>query len=133
AYSAPAHWSIGLLSQTDWTAQWIGYDAAYNLTPAQLANNALFNTSGLNWISFSGQTPQGGLYQSSLRRNVTLPSGQTITNAVMALYADNACSVFVNGQPMTNSAARWEATAWINVTPWLHPGTNVLALGATNS
>ena len=133
AWSAPAQWSMGLLSQTDWAGQWIGYDAAYNPTPAQAANNALFSTSGLSWISYSGQTTQGGLYQSSLRRKIILPPGQTITNAVMALYADNACSVFVNGQQMSNSAARWEATAWINVTPWLHAGTNVLALSATNS
>ena len=34
---------------------------------------------------------------------------------------------------MTNPAVRWDATARINVTPWLHAGTNVLALGATNS
>ena len=47
AYSAPAQWSMGLLSPTDWTAQWIGYDTAYNPTPGQAANNALFNTSGL--------------------------------------------------------------------------------------
>ena len=133
AWSAPAQWSMGLLNQTDWLAQWIGYDAAYNLTPAQVANNALFNTSGLSWISYSGQTSQGGLYQSSLRKKIILPSGQTITNAVVALYADNYCSVFVNGQQMTNSAARWEATARINVTPWLHAGTNVIALSATNS
>ena len=133
AWSTSAQWSMGLLAPADWTAQWIGYDAAYTLTPQQAASNALLNTSGLSWISFSGQTPQGGIYQSSLRKQVILPLGQTITNAVVALYADNACSVFVNGQQMTNSAARWEATAWINVTPWLHAGTNVLALGATNS
>src|ERR1039458_5875620 len=133
AWSTSAQWSMGLLAPADWTAQWIGYDAAYTLTPQQAASNALLNTSGLSWISFSGQTAQGGIYQSSLRKKVILPSGQTITNAVVALYADNACSVFVNGQQMTNSAARWEATAWINVTPWLHAGTNVLALGATNS
>jgi alpha-L-rhamnosidase len=133
AYGAPAQWSMGLLSDTNWTAQWIGYDAAYNLTPSQTQANALFNTQGLSWISFSGQTAQGGLYQSSLRKTVILPSGQTITNAVVALYADNTCGVFVNGQPMTNAAARWEATARINVTPWLHAGINVLALAATNS
>ena len=133
AYSAPAQWSMGLLSPSDWTAQWIGYDAAYNLTAGQTQNNSLFNTKGVNWIGFSGQTPQGGIYQSSLRMKVILPSGQTITNAVMALYADNTCGVFVNGQPMTNSAARWEATARINVTPWLHAGTNVIALAATNT
>ena len=117
AWSAPAQWSMGLLSQSDWTAQWIGYDAAYAPTPQQAADNALFNTSGLSWISYSGQTSQGGIYQSSLRKQIILPSGQTITNAVVALYADNACSVFVNGQQMTNAAARWEATARINVTP----------------
>ena len=44
AWSAPAQWSMGLLNPTNWTAQWIGYDAAYNLTLAQAANNALFNT-----------------------------------------------------------------------------------------
>ncbi len=66
AWSAPAMWSMGLLSPSDWTAQWIGYDAAYNLTPGQAADNALFNTSGLGWISCPGQTPQGGVYQSRL-------------------------------------------------------------------
>ena len=133
AWSAPAQWSMGLLSSSDWTAQWIGYDAAYTPTAQQAADNALFNTSGLNWIRFPTAQAQTGVYQSSLRTRAVMPSGQTITNAVVALYADNICSVFVNGQSATNSAARWEATARINVTAWLHPGTNVLALAATNS
>ena len=143
AWSAPAEWSMGLLSPTNWTAQWIGYDAAYDLTPQQAANNALFNTSGLSWISYSGQTPQAGVYESALRKQVVISSGQVVTNAVLALYADNFCNVYVNGVEMTNSAmtgchpgasaARWEATAWINVTPWLHVGTNELALDGTSS
>src|SRR5258708_5772552 len=58
AWSAPAQWSMGLLSPTDWTAQWIGYDAAYTLTPQQVTNNALFNTSNLNWIRFTFPQPQ---------------------------------------------------------------------------
>ena len=143
AWSAPVQWSMGLLNQSDWLAQWIGYDAAYSLTPAQAANNALFNTTGLSWISYSGQTPQGGVCSSALRKQIILPTGQIITNAVIALYADSLCNVFVNGQLMTNStmshshpgatAARWEATAWINVTQWLQTGTNVVALNATSS
>jgi len=84
-------------------------------------------------MSYSKQTPQGGVYQSSLRKKVVLPTSEAITNAVAALYADNFCAVYVNGQPMTNPAVRWDATARINVTPWLHTGTNVLALSATNS
>ncbi len=89
---------MGLLSPTDWTAQWIGYDAAYMLMPQQATNNALFNTSNLNWIRFPVAQAQAGIEQSLLRKQIILPSGQTITNAVFALYADNFCSVFVNGQ-----------------------------------
>src|ERR1022692_4277270 len=143
AWSAPVQWSMGLLNPTDWLAQWIGFDAAYAPTSAQATNAGLFNTSGLSWISFSGQNTQGGVYSSALRKQIILPAGQTITNAVMALYATDFCDVYVNGQQMTNSAmsnshpgasaARWEATAWVNVTPWLHAGTNVLALNAKSS
>lgn len=133
AWSAPARWSMGLLSPTDWPAQWIGYDAAYNLSPQQAADNALFNTSGLSWIRFPTAQAQAGVYQTALRKLLVLPADQALTNAVVALYADNACGVFVNGQAATNFAMRWEATARINVTAALHSGTNVLALAATNS
>ena len=132
-WSATAHWSMGLLSPSDWTAQWIGYDAASQLTRQQEADEALFNTSGLSWVRYASQSPQNGIHQSSLRKRIVLPSNPTISNAVMALYADNAGGVFVNGQQMTNTAYRWEATTRIDVTPWLLGGTNVIALSATNS
>jgi alpha-L-rhamnosidase len=134
SWSVPGQWSMGLLDSTDWTAQWIGYDAAYTLTPQQATNRALFNTTGLSWIQYPGAQPQpGGVYQSSLLKSVVLPTGPTITNAIFALYADNSCGVYVNGQAATNLALRWEATAQVNVTAMLHAGTNVLALAATNS
>ncbi|MDB6110130.1 MAG: Alfa-L-rhamnosidase [Pedosphaera sp.] len=133
AWSAPAQWSMGLLSLADWTAQWIGYDAAYSPTPQQAADNALFNTAGLGWLRFPAGQAQAGVYQSSLRKQIVLLAGQTITNAIVALYADNVGTVIVNGQAATNAAMRWEATARINVTSLLHTGTNVLAFSATNS
>ncbi|HWD93317.1 MAG TPA: family 78 glycoside hydrolase catalytic domain [Verrucomicrobiae bacterium] len=131
-FSAPAQWSVGLLQPSDWTAQWIGDDAAYNLTPAQATNAALFNTSGLSWLRFPAGQSQAGIEQSLLRKKIVLPASPSFTNAIFALYADDVCAVFVNGQKMTNSAVRWEATAQINVTAGLHAGTNLLALQATN-
>jgi alpha-L-rhamnosidase len=132
AWSTNAFWSMGLLNSNDWSAQWIGYDAAYSVSPQETVSRALYTTSGLKWISCSGQSAQGGVFQSTLRKRVVLAAGQLPTNAVMALYADNACDVYVNGQKMTNSAYRWEATARINVTPWLVAGTNVVGLYATS-
>ncbi|MBN2161838.1 MAG: family 78 glycoside hydrolase catalytic domain [Pontiellaceae bacterium] len=131
AWSTNALWSMGLLSSNDWSAEWIGYDEAYNLTPQEEADNALFNTSGLQWVSASGQSSQGGVYQSVLRKEIVLPES-AISNAVLALYADNRCNVYVNGQQMDKSALRWEETARINVTPWLHSGANVLVLETTS-
>jgi alpha-L-rhamnosidase len=133
AWSAPAQWSMGLLNPVDWTAQWIGYDAAYTLTAQQATNKALFNTSNMNWVCFPNAQAQAGLEQSLLRKQFVLGASPAYTNAVLALYADNFCNVYVNGQELTNTAMRWEATAQINVTAWLHSGTNLLALEATNS
>jgi alpha-L-rhamnosidase len=134
SWSAPGQWTMGLLATNNWTAQWIGYDAAYALTPQQAANNALFNTAGVSWIQYSGeQAGTGGIYQCSFLKSIVLPAGQAFTNAVMSLYADNSCGLCVNGQAATNLALRWEATAQINVTALLRAGTNVLALAATNS
>ncbi len=133
AWSSPVMWSMGLLSPAEWTGQWIGYDAAYTPTPQQTANSTLFNASGIDWVSCPGQVEQGGLHQSVFRKKVILPAGQTMTNAVMALYADNMCSVFVNGLKSTNLAVRWEATARINVTSLMLPGTNLVALSVTNT
>lgn len=132
-WSGTAQWSMGLLSATNWTAQWIGYDAAYSVPPDKAAENALFNASGLSFIKCPGAGAQSGLYHSALRKQITLPSGDAITNAAFALYADNTCGVYVNGQAAPGIAARWEATARINVTALLHSGNNVLALSATNT
>ena len=132
-WSGTAQWSMGLLSPTNWSAQWIGYDAAYAVPPDKAAEDALFNTSGLSFISCPGSSPQAGLYHSALRKQIALPAGDAITNAVFALYADNTCAVYVNGQTAPGISVRWEATKRINVTSLLHSGNNVLALSATNS
>ena len=128
AWSPTAYWSMGLL--TNWAAQWIGYDAAYAVTPQQAISNAMFNTVGVSWVFCPNQVAP---YQSSLRRNLVIPAGQTVTNAVFVLYADNTCGVFVNGVQTSTIATRWEATAKINITSLLRTGTNVVALSNTNS
>jgi alpha-L-rhamnosidase len=133
AWSAPAQFSMGLMSQTNWSAQWIGWDAAYSLTAAQQTARSLFNTSNLNWISLPSGAGQAGVNQASFRQQVVLPAGQTITNAMLSLYADNYCVAYVNGQQAAGFAARWEPTAQLNVTSLLHSGANIIGLSATNT
>ena len=132
AWSAPGQWTMGLVNVGDWSAQWIGHDAAYNLTPEQTASRALFNTTGLKWMGFPAAQARAGA-PALLRKQIILPEGQAITNAVLALYADNYAAAYVNGQSMTNAAMRWEATAQIKAGAWLHAGTNQLAVAATNT
>lgn len=131
-WSSDAVWSMGLLTPGNWMAEWIGHDEAYILTPQEESENALFNTSGLQWVSVQGQSAQDGVHQSILRKTIVLQAGPVITNAVMALHADNRCKLYVNGQQMTEVALRWEKTARINVTPWVQTGSNVVVLAATS-
>ncbi len=133
AWSPSAQWTMGLVHQSNWSAQWIGYDAAYNLTPQQTAANALFNTSNVDWIGLASGQGQPGINQVSLRKRVVIPDSQVITNAMLSLYADNYCVAYVNSGQPTNFCARWEATAQMNVTSMMHSGTNIICLAATNS
>jgi len=73
AWSPAAQWSMGLLSSSNWVAQWIGYDAAYNLTSQQAASNALFNTSGLNWIRAPGQISRTAFTNLPCARESSFP------------------------------------------------------------
>ena len=72
----------------------------------------------LAWAGFNilPARPTAGLEQTLLRKKIVLPANKVITNAVFAIYADNFCNTFINGQVTSNSAVRWDATAKINVT-----------------
>lgn len=126
AWSEPTLWTMGLLDPADWSAQWIGYDAALQTTPEQQQDDRVLNIQGLEWVRIPDNHGKPSV-KTGFRKMIDLPADRTLRRAVWVLYAFHHCDAFVNGAPV-GMAAHWEQTSRLDVTRSLRPGSNVLAL-----
>ncbi|MDR3703374.1 MAG: family 78 glycoside hydrolase catalytic domain [Candidatus Sulfopaludibacter sp.] len=124
-WSAPAQWSVGLLSAADWQAKWIGRDetAIYQdpASPYQSFHNARWI-----WDAAAAQTsaPAGDRY---FRQSFTLPADRKIARALLIASGDPRANVFLNGEPIAPNSNTLLPPA-VSVAPLLHPGENVVAI-----
>ena len=121
----PQHLSLGLLEQTDWTAQWIGNDqhAALPLDDEERAT-----LRGIPWLKASlpiARTPQSATFSTTL----TLPAG-TVKSAYFAGTADQVATLSINDTPAA-TITRWDPVAPLNVASALHAGENRVQLAVT--
>ncbi|HWW03245.1 MAG TPA: family 78 glycoside hydrolase catalytic domain [Candidatus Acidoferrum sp.] len=123
-WSAPAQWSMGLLSPTDWQAYWIGVDGVE-------LQSTLTNTS---WIWF----PEGHPEESApvgtryFRRSFVLPPGRIVKSARWLVSGDNEFAAFVNGK-MVGLGNNFKTAAALDVARELRSGRNFLAATVRNS
>ncbi len=127
AWSAPAEWSMGLLTAAEWKAAWIGFDAAYDPPASEAADDARYALSGLDWVRCPAAATKPGVFTAALRKAVALPEGRIVKSAVLALYAHNSCAAAVNGTAI-GEAVHWDRTARLDAAAALHAGGNVIAL-----
>ncbi|MDB6067652.1 MAG: Alfa-L-rhamnosidase [Pedosphaera sp.] len=125
-WSAIASWTMGILSQGEWTAQWIGRDNG----PAWDTGSTL--TQG-NWIWFPEGNPTATAPVATrwFRKAFTAPAGVSVTQAIATMTADNSFILYVNGQ-IALSGDNWEQYAQADISPLLVNGTNVLAVAVVN-
>ncbi len=122
-WSAPAQWNLGLLEQSDWHGKWIGLDQGEKTN----------DFSGAQWIWF----PEGNPAESApvatryFRRDFELPTNQTASAATIEITADDEFHLFVNGQE-AGKGDSWGSPKTIAIGALLRPGTNVLAVEASN-
>ena len=130
-WSAPAHWTMGLLHPTDWQAKWIGYQAPPGPEGAAELKKWL-NVEGNSWVwaneSKAGNQPAGKVY---FRKVIELPADRALRQATFLLAADDAFRLFVNGHS-AGDGTTWKTLASLEVTGRLKPGPNTLAIEATN-
>jgi alpha-L-rhamnosidase len=112
----------------DFQGTWIG---AHAKAPA-------LRLSGANWIWYaegnpSDSAPAGTRY---LRRSFEIAAGAQLSSAEMQLTADDSFTLWVNGSEAASSprvANSWSTASVLDIAPYLHAGTNVLAVEATNT
>jgi alpha-L-rhamnosidase len=131
AYSKPALWTMGLLKPADVQAKWIGLAG-----PMVCAGKgAGVNFDGCAWIWSADvgakartSAPKGPRF---FRGTLTIPADKRVLRARFLVTGDDAFELFVNGKPAGRGTA-WNQPQLADVTNWLRPGENLLALVVTN-
>ena len=123
AWSASAHWTMGLLRPDDWQAKWIGLDG--DASPVYL--------QGTNWIWFpdgkaDDKVPAGNRY---FRRTFSLPADRRVKRAIYLATADNQCKAFSNGRDI-GGRDTYRTVKESDLTYDMRPGKNLLAVIGMN-
>lgn len=130
AWSQPAHWSIGLLTDSDWQAQWIGLDAEPSSNDAVLDAATREKLGRQPWVYADLSESKTGPLSACLRGAFTIDPAQKPISAILAIVPDQRCTVTLNGRNIA-SLTRWEQLMPIDVTDRLATGNNVLGLEIT--
>lgn len=127
AWSAPAKWSMGLLSADDWKAKWIGLDEPEN--PKQ---PGVF--VGAQWIWYPEGDPAKSVPVGTrfFRRIFTLPDDAKPKAITCWITGDNEFSLLVNGNQVGTGSDFHQAYDY-DLTDKIHPGTNALAIRVKNT
>ncbi|WNI26546.1 alpha-L-rhamnosidase [Streptomyces sp. ITFR-16] len=128
-WSAPSWWETGLMDTSQWSAQWVTAPPALTDAPS---------LEGSSWIWFPEGDPASNAPAATrwFRRTVDLPDG--IVAATLAISADDAFELSVNGAHVTGIGEEagtdtWRRPVVVDLLPHLSPGPTVLAVAAVNA
>lgn len=121
ATSKPAWWEMGLLSPSDWSAQWIAYD------PLQFRDD---RTSNPVWIG-----PAAGVSQPKQQYRFNFQLTAPPQYAELFITGRETLRAWVNGAKILDTTAkppygnlyRWGTFKRVDISRQLHAGGNVLA------
>jgi len=116
--SAPAHWEMGLLNRSDWSANWIGVP----MDPSPKGDVA--------WIWTSEATREGAPKGTRVLRTSFEVAG-AVKSAVLGLAVDNRFEATLNGKAISRGDG-WQAYTRFDLKDALRPGRNELVVRATN-
>jgi len=128
AWSEPAEWRMGLLTQSDWQAQWIEWDT--------VDEEARFlpRFDGLAWTGLRTSPDVGDKAGAALRYTFQLPSSRKVRRAVALITATGPFRLLVNGveTPVRSEHEQpWTDPEWHEVTDFFQPGENPLVIEIT--
>ncbi len=124
-WSAPANWTMGLLTSEDWKAQWIQEQLPMSFENCQ-------------WIWYpegnaQQKVPAGKRY---FRRTFEVGKSETADEAHFLVTADDRYTLYVNGLKASQSVSgedAWNQPQIHSIGTFLQTGVNVLAIEAENA
>ncbi len=126
-WSAPAAWSMGILTSDEWKAEWIGYDA-----PRRDEKPAPFSTARWIWHATDKpwNAPAGTRYFTRV-----LDIAESAVSADLAVTADDRFTLFINGKNVASSPPGpdgWTHPQRLEIISSLIPGRNIIYIEAEN-
>lgn len=132
-WSAPALWTVGLLSAADWSAQWIGHDAEDpDFEPQPAPPGATLEGAAWIWHAAGPEGVDQAAGRAWFRRVVEIADAPA--TATLAVTVDNTCKVYLNGEERKPAAGAVNAFNRIFTIDLgsLPPGRHVIAVEADN-
>lgn len=123
AWSKATSFSVGLLSEADWKAEWIGYDA-----PARIRKQP-DPFDGAKWL-----WPEGKPKQAQFKTSIQV-SGE-ITKATLRISVDDHYRVLIGGKEVhrdSEATDSWRVPAIVDLKPHLILGANDLQISAVDT
>lgn len=120
-WSSPAHFSTGLLSPSDWRADWIGFDAPRERTRQSDPYE------GAKWLW------PGTANDATFMRKITVREG--LERATLRLTADDMFKLSVDGQAVTGTDGKdeaWRRPITVDLTGRLSRGEHEIRIDAKN-
>ncbi len=132
-WSAPALWSMGLLAPEDWSAEWIGYDAAVESPAAEEAPAQ--DMGDAQWIWFPDgkpgeSAPVGDVY---FRTTFTVETGRLLKRAGLYITADNSARAWLDGVELQGIVTAFNQVMLIDLTGQMTSGEHTLAILGQNT
>ena len=120
-WSQPASWEMALLNAGDWKSQWI--------TVASKVGTKAFALSPWYWHP----TLQGDNKNAFFVADVVVPANRKLERAEIALTADNAYDLYVNGNRVGSNGTWEDVERYAGGKAALRPGKNRLAVKVANA
>jgi len=121
-YSETAWWEMGILSQEEWQAKWVG---------KAIKKKEIKPT--WPWGFWIWHLHEKGIdIPVFFRKTFKVQEGKAITNAVIRTTADNYFTAYINGREVGNGSA-WTEVYEFNVKPYITSVENIIAVRAANN
>lgn len=126
-WSPAAHWSAGLLNDSDWKAQWIGLDVP---TETSVAEEGIAQAKWI-WSQAANADGNQDVCERTFVRRLEIPEGVSVKSAVAYLAADDYFRMSVNDTQVA-SANNFNSLKEVHFTDQLQRGLNFISVMAGN-
>jgi alpha-L-rhamnosidase len=123
AYSMPANWEMGILSENEWSANWIGNEIFVDSKKEE---------NKWKWTQWFWHPTEIGINTPVyFRKKVIIPASKKVTSAIMRLTADNKFTAYFNDTEL-GSGKSWQNIYDFDVTDKIK-NENIIAIDAANT